>query len=207
MSVSLVKGQKLNLSKEAGGHINQLLIGLGWSAKDPNVAGADFDLDASIFVLDSSDKVLSGKHFVFWGNKDTPDGSILHHGDDLTGGSGGDDEQITVTVGKLPTEAQKLAVAVTIYQAKERNQNFGNVNNAFIRAETDGVELTKYALDFEAALSTCVVFGELVKRDGDWHFSANSAEFPGGVEGLCTRYGITDKMLEVFNQSGVMPAE
>jgi tellurium resistance protein TerD len=191
MSVSLVKGQKVNLTKEAGGTLTKLLIGLGWAAKDSNVSGADFDLDASVFAVNSSEKVLSDKHFVFYGNLSSPEGAIVHHGDDLTGGSGGDDEQITVDVTKLPAEVDKLVVAVTIYDAAARKQNFGNVNNAFVRAEANGVELTRYELDFEAALSTSVVFGELVKRNGDWNFSANSAEFPGGLEGLCAKYGIT----------------
>jgi tellurium resistance protein TerD len=194
MSVSLVKGQKVNLTKEAGGHLTELLIGLGWDAKDSNVAGADFDLDASIFAVKSDgaggEKVLSDKYFVFWGNLSSPDQSIVHHGDNLTGAGEGDDEQITVDVTKLPAEAEKLIVAVTIYDAEARNQNFGAVSNAIIRAEANGVELSTYPLDFEAALSTCVVFGELVKRSGEWHFSANSAEFPGGLEGLCNKYGI-----------------
>jgi tellurium resistance protein TerD len=191
MSVSLVKGQKVNLTKEAGGTLTKLLIGLGWDAKDPNVSGAEFDLDASIFAVNSSEKVLSDKYFVFFNNLSSPDGAIVHQGDNLTGAGDGDDEQIIVDVTKLPAEAEKLVVAVTIFEAAERKQNFGNVSNAFVRAEADGTELAKYALDFEAALSTSVVFGELVKRDGDWHFSANSTEFPGGLAGLCTKYGIT----------------
>ena len=191
MSVSLEKGQKVNLTKEAGGTLTKLLIGLGWDAKDPNVAGADFDLDASIFAVNSAEKVISDKYFVFYGNLQSPDGAIVHQGDNLTGAGDGDDEQIVVDVTKLPVDVSKLVVAVTIYDADKRNQNFGAVSNAVVRAEANGVELTKYALDFEAALSTSVVFGELVKRDGDWHFSANSAEFPGGLAGLCGKYGIS----------------
>lgn len=191
MTVSLVKGQKVNLTKEAGGTLSKILIGLGWDAKDANVSGAEFDLDASIFAVNSSEKVLGDKYFVFWGNLQSPDGAIVHKGDNLTGAGDGDDEQIEVDVTKLPAEAEKLVVAVTIYEADKRKQNFGNVNNAIVRAETDGVEVANYALDFEAALSTCAVFCEFVKRNGEWHFSANSADFPAGLEGLCSKYGIT----------------
>lgn len=194
MSVSLVKGQKLNLTKEAGGSLQKLVIGLGWDGKDANVAGAEFDLDASCFAVRSvggSEQVLSDKHFVFWGNLSSTEGAIVHQGDNLTGAGDGDDEQIVIDVTKLPAEVDKIVVAVTIYEGAQRGQTFGNVNNAFMRAEADGVELSKYELDFEQALATCVVFGELVKRNGDWHFSANSAEFPGGLDGLCAKYGIT----------------
>ncbi len=190
MSVTLTKGEKVNLTKEAGGSLTTFLIGLGWDAKDPNVAGAEFDLDASMFAINSAGKVVSNRHFVFWGNMASPDGAITHQGDNLTGAGDGDDEQIIVDVTKLPPEAEKLVVAVTIYDAAARKQNFGAVSNAVVRAETDGTERAKYELDFEAALSTCVVFCELIKREGDWHVSANSTEFPGGLEGLCTKYGI-----------------
>lgn len=191
MTVSLVKGQKVNLTKEAGGHLTKILIGLGWDAKDANVSGAEFDLDASIFAVNSNEKVLSDKYFVFWGNLSSPDGAIVHHGDNLTGAGDGDDEQIEVDVTKLPPETEKLVVAVTIYEADKRKQNFGNVNNAVVRAETDGNEVATYELDFEAALSTCAVFCEFVKRNDEWHFSANSADFPAGLEGLCNKYGIS----------------
>lgn len=191
MSVSLVKGQKVNLTKEAGGSISKMLVGLGWDAKDPNVAGAEFDLDVSMFALGANDQVLSDEWFIFWGHKNSPGDAIVHTGDNLTGDGDGDDEQIIVDPSKLPDQAQKLVVAVTIYEADKRGQNFGNVNKAYVRAETDGTEQAKYELDFEAALSSCVVFCEFVRRDGNWHFSANSAEFPGGLKGLCAKYGIS----------------
>ncbi len=129
MSVSLVKGQKVNLTKEAGGSLTKLLIGLGWDGKDPNVAGAEFDLDASIFAVNAAEKALSDKYFVYYGNLQSPEGAIVHQGDNLTGAGEGDDEQIIVDVTKLPPEAEKLVVAVTIYEAAERKQNFGNVRH------------------------------------------------------------------------------
>jgi len=189
--VSLTKGGKVNLTKEAGGSLRTPTAGLGWDAKDPNNSGAEFDLDASAFVIDENGKVLSTEHFVFWGNLQSPEGALVHTGDNLTGDGDGDDEQIKIDLSKVPAAAAKIVFAVTIYQAKERGQNFGMVDNSFIRIlGDDGSELAKYELDMEAALETCVVFAELVNRGGDWVLSANSAGFPEGLDGLCRKYGV-----------------
>lgn len=195
MSVSLVKGGKVNLTKEAGGSLARLQVGLGWDAKRAEVSGAEFDLDASAFAIGSDNKVLSDKHFVFWGNLDSPEGALHHTGDNLTGDGDGDDEVIEVDLSKVPANIEKIVFAVTIYQGKERHQNFGGVDNSYIRAVNPdtGQELAKYELDMEAALEVVVVFGELVKRGGDWVFSANSAGFPSGLDGLCRQYGVSLK--------------
>lgn len=192
MTVSLTKGGKVNLSKEATGTLRKLTIGLGWDAKSSHTSGAEFDLDASAFALDASGNVLSDQHFVFWGNLKSPEGAIVHTGDNLTGDGEGDDEQLIVDLPALPSTVAKLVFAVTIYEGDQRKQNFGMVDNSFIRALDDnGVELAKYELDMEAALETVVVFGELVKRGDDWVFSANSAGFPQGFAGLCRQYGVS----------------
>lgn len=192
MSVSLTKGAKVNLSKESAGTLTKLQIGLGWDAKRGEVAGADFDLDASAFVTDASGKVLSDSHFVFYGNLKSPEGAVTHTGDNLTGAGDGDDEVIEVDLSKVPSNAEKIVFAVSIYEGATRKQNFGLVDNSYIRAvnAADGVELAKYELDMDAALETVVVFGELVKRGTEWVFSANSAGFPSGFEGLVRQYGV-----------------
>lgn len=192
MSVSLVKGQKVSLSKEAGHTLTALQVGLGWDAKSAEVAGADFDLDAAAFALNANEKVLSDKHFVFWGNLQSPEGAIVHTGDNLTGDGDGDDEVINIDFSKLPPEVAKIVFSVTIYEGDARKQNFGVVDNSYIRAvdPTNGSELAKYELDMEASLETVVVFGEVVKRGGDWILSANSAGFPAGLDGLCRKYGV-----------------
>lgn len=203
MAVSLTKGGKVNLTKEAGGTLNKLTVGLGWDAKASNTSGAEFDLDASAFALTSAGTVISDDWFVFWGSghKETdpsgktitfsPGKEIVHTGDNLTGDGDGDDEQIIVDLTKLPADVAKIVFAVTIYDAKERGQNFGMVDNSFIRALDDnGTELAKYELDMDAALESVVVFGELVSRGGEWVFSANSAGFPQGFDGLCRQYGV-----------------
>lgn len=192
MSVSLVKGGKVNLTKEAGGSLHKLHVGLGWDSKRGEVAGAEFDLDASAFMLTAASKVRSDMDFVFWGNLDSAEGALHHTGDNLTGEGAGDDEVIEVDLSKVPTEIEKIVFAVTIYEGAERKQNFGLVDNSYIRAvnpET-GQELAKYELDMEAALETVVIFGELIKRSGEWIFSANSAGFPAGLAGLCRQYNV-----------------
>lgn len=118
----------------------------------------------------------------------------MHHtGDNLTGVGDGDDEVIMVDLTKVPAEIEKIVFAVTIYDALARKQNFGLVDNSFIRAVNPdtGKELAKYELDMDAALETVVVFGELIKRNGEWHFSANSAGFRAGLDGLCRQYGVS----------------
>ena len=192
MSVSLVKGGKVNLTKEAGGHLEKLNVCLGWDAKRGEVTGADFDLDASAFVINAAGKVLSDKYFVFWGNLDSPEKAVHHTGDNLTGVGDGDDEVIEVDLSKLPAEAEKIVFAVTIYEGVERKQNFGLVDNSYIRAvdPVTNKELAKYELDMEASAEVVVVFAELVKRNGEWVLSANSAGFPAGFAGLCRQYGV-----------------
>lgn len=192
MSVSLTKGAKVNLTKEAGGLLLRLNIGLGWDAKRGEVSGADFDLDASAFVLGANGLVLSDKHFVYWGNLDSPEGAVHHTGDNLTGVGDGDDEVIEVHLEKVPTEAEKIVFAVTIYEGVERKQNFGLVDHSYIRAinPDSGKELAKYELDMDAAVEVVVVFAELVKRGDEWVLSANSAGFPAGFAGLCKQYGV-----------------
>jgi len=193
MTTSLVKGQKVDLTKasaDSGNTLKKLSVALGWSEKPTQTSGFDYDLDASAFGL-SSGKVFSQKHFVFFNNLASPEGAITHTGDNLTGAGEGDDETIVVDLDKVPDGIDKIVFAVTIYDAENRKQNFGQVENAFIRAYDDNsTELVKYELDMEAALETVVVFGELVKRDGSWIFSANSAGFPGGFAGLCKQYGV-----------------
>src|SRR3954465_3721748 len=128
MSVSLSKGGNVSLSKEAPG-LRAVLVGLGWDVR--TTTGADFDLDASALILGSSGKILSDQHFVFFNNLKSPDGSVEHTGDNLTGEGEGDDEQIKVNLAGAPAELDKVVFPVSIYDADTRNQNFGQVRNAF----------------------------------------------------------------------------
>ena len=138
MPVNLTKGQKVSLTKGNPG-LRNVVVGLGWDVNQFDTGG-DFDLDASAFLLSDSGKVSRQEDFVFYGNLAHPSGSVVHQGDNLTGVGDGDDEQIKIDLTQVPETISKIAFAVTIYDAEGRRQNFGQVNNAFIRIydETSG---------------------------------------------------------------------
>ena len=156
MSVSLSKGGNVSLTKEAPG-LTAVLVGLGWDAR--TTSGADFDLDASALILGTSGKILSDAHFVFFNNLTSPDGSVEHTGDNLTGEGEGDDEVIKVDLAAVPAEADRIVVTVSIYDAETRSQSFGQVRNAYIRVvnQADNTELTRYDLSEDASTETAMV--------------------------------------------------
>ncbi|HET8582492.1 MAG TPA: TerD family protein, partial [Jatrophihabitans sp.] len=171
MSVSLSKGGNVSLTKEAPG-LQAVLVGLGWDAR--TTSGADFDLDASALMVNTSGKILSDQHFVFFNNLKSPDGSVEHTGDNLTGEGEGDDEVIKVNLGAVPTEADKIVFTVSIYDADSRQQSFGQVRNAYIRVvnQADNNEITRYDLSEDASTETAMIFGEVYRNGADWKFRA-----------------------------------
>lgn len=192
-AISLVKGEKISLSKIAldkGIKLDNLTVGLGWDVN--NFTGADFDLDASCFMLANNEKVPNNSYFVFYGQLQSPDGSVVHTGDNLTGAGDGDDEQIKVSLSKVPTEIQKLVFAVTIYDCKNRHQNFGQVKNAFIRVvdEATGTELTRFDLTEEFSTQTALIVAELYRYNGEWKFNAVGAGYPDDLSTFCSKYGV-----------------
>ena len=189
MAVSLQKGQNVSLSKEAPG-LTKVRFGLGWDARATD--GAAFDLDASVFVLGADGKVLSDKHFVFFNNLSDPSGAVQHSGDNLTGEGEGDDEQVTVDLSALTPNVAKVAFVVTIYEAESRKQNFGQVQNAFIRALNAGndAEIARYDLSEDYSIETAMVFGELYKHGDDWKFKAIGQGYAGGLSAAAKQYGV-----------------
>jgi tellurium resistance protein TerD len=192
MSVNLTKGQKVKLEKEGGVKLNNIAIGLGWDVKDGAIAGSDFDLDASIYMLGTDGKVKSNQGLIFYNNLTSPDGSIVHQGDNLTGEGDGDDEVINVDLTKVPADIDKLIVVVNIFDAISKQQNFGMVENSFMRiVNLDGdVEMFKYDLNFDASVATGVQFGTLLRKGDTWAFSADGSEFEGGLAALNTKFGV-----------------
>lgn len=190
MPVSLQKGQKVSLTKGNPG-LSKVVVGLGWDVNQFDTGG-DFDLDAAAFMLTDSGKVSKSEDFVFFGNLMHPSGSVQHMGDNLTGAGDGDDEQIKVDLSKVPANISKVAFTVTIYDAEIRHQNFGQVNNAFIRIydETTGEELLRYDLGEDFSIETAAVFGELYKNGSEWKFNAIGSGYQGGLAALCANYGV-----------------
>ena len=167
-----------------------ITIGLGWDTR--TTTGVDFDLDASAILCDTSGKVISDKHFVFFNNLTSPDGAVQHTGDNLTGEGEGDDEQINVNLATVPANVDRVVVPVSIYDAKNREQNFGQVRNAFIRVvnQSGGAEIARYDLSEDASTETAMVFGELPRAGGEWKFRAVGQGYESGLEGIARDYGV-----------------
>ena len=190
MAVCLKKGQKVELTKSNPG-LKEVLIGLGWDTNKYD-GGKDFDLDSSVFMLGASGKVASDDDFIFYGNLKHKSGSVEHLGDNLTGAGEGDDEQIKIDLSKVPADVEKIDFTVTIYEAEERKQNFGQVENAFIRVmnSATGEELIRYDLGEDFSIETAVVIGELYRNKGEWKFNAIGSGFSGGLASLGRNYGV-----------------
>jgi len=189
MAVSLTKGGNVSLSKEAPG-LKEILVGLGWDARASD--GADFDLDASAFLLKEDGKARNDGDFIFYNNLRSADGSIEHTGDNRTGAGDGDDEAIKIFLDKVPQDVQKVSIAVTIHDAAQRSQNFGMVSNAFIRVVNlaDNKELARFDLSEDMSTETAVIFGEVYRHSGEWKFKAIGQGFAGGLQPLAKNFGI-----------------
>ena len=190
MAISLQKGQKVSITKGNPG-LKNVVVGLGWDVNTFDTGGA-FDLDSAAFCLTDTGKVSDQKDFVFFGNLMHPSGAVQHLGDNLTGAGDGDDEQIKVDLSKIPANITKIAFTVTIYDAETRRQNFGQVNNAFVRIvdEAKNEEMLRYDLGEDFSIETAAVFGELYKHNNEWKFNAIGSGYQGGLAALCNSYGV-----------------
>ncbi|MDH6284121.1 TerD family protein [Prescottella agglutinans] len=189
MGVSLTKGGNVSLTKEAPG-LTAVAVGLGWDLR--TTTGQDFDLDASAIALGADKKVVSDQHFVFFNNLKSPDGSIEHTGDNTTGEGDGDDEIIKVDLAAVPANIDSIAFPVSIYDADNRSQSFGQVRNAYIRVvnQADNSELARYDLSEDASTETAMVFGELYRNGADWKFRAVGQGYASGLSGIARDFGV-----------------
>jgi tellurium resistance protein TerD len=189
MAISLSKGSRINLSKEAPG-LSKLMLGLGWDARITD--GKDFDADVSVLMLGEDGKAIGDQGFVFYGAKVSGCGSVTHNGDNTTGEGDGDDETLDVKLDDIPENVSKLLVAVTIHEAAERGQNFGQIENAYIRMvnQDGGEDIARYDLSEDYSTETCLIFAELYKKDGQWRAQAKGEGFAGGLGDFLTSYGL-----------------
>lgn len=189
MGVSLAKGGNVSLEKQAP-NLTAVSVGLGWDAR--STTGADFDLDASALATGENRKVLSDHHFVFYNNLRSPDGSIEHTGDNLTGDGDGDDEVINVDLVAVPPNVTNIFFPVSIHDAESRGQSFGQVRNAYIRVvdRSTGKELVRYDLSEDASSETAMTFGELYRHNGEWKFRAIGQGYASGLAGIARDYGV-----------------
>ncbi|ABG99245.1 tellerium resistance protein (plasmid) [Rhodococcus jostii RHA1] len=189
MGVTLAKGGNVSLDKQAP-NLTAVAVGLGWDAR--STTGHEFDLDASALATGENKKVLSDQHFVFYNNLRSPDGSIQHEGDNLTGEGDGDDEVINVDLKAVPPNVTNIFFPVSIHEAELRGQNFGQVTNAFIRVvdRSTGNELVRYDLSEDASSETAMTFGELYRHNGEWKFRAIGQGYASGLSGIARDYGV-----------------
>lgn len=190
MAVVLSKGGNVNLSKESP-NLNKISIGLGWDVRV--TTGAEYDLDASAFMLTSSAKVRNDNDFIFYNCKKSSCESVIHQGDNRTGEGDGDDEVIKVELKKVPSVIEKIAFTVTIHDAIARGQNFGQIQTAFIRIVNDETqtEVARFDLSEDASTVTAMIFGELYRHNGDWKFKAIGQGFNQGLGALASNYGVS----------------
>lgn len=183
MAINLEKGQRVNVN------LPKFVVGLGWDA-NASSAGQDFDLDASVFILGENKKLLTDSHFVFYNNLNSPDGAVQHTGDNLTGDGDGDDESIKIDLSKINPNATDLCFVVTIHDAENRKQNFGQVRNSFVRVYNPDTkeEILKYELEEDFSVETAVEFGRLYKRNGEWKFEAVGVGQKGGLQDYLNKY-------------------
>ena len=189
MAISLQNGGNVSLTKTDPGLINAL-VGLGWDARSTD--GAAFDLDASVFLVGETGKVLSDGHFIFYNQKTSPDGAVVHSGDNTTGAGEGDDETVSINLPGVDPNIQRIVFAVTIHEAEARNQNFGMVRNAFMRVlnKDSNTELARFDLSEDYSTETAMVFGEVYRNGAEWKFKAVGQGFAGGLNALAKDHGV-----------------
>ena len=189
MAISLTKGGNVNLSKEAP-TLTNMAVGLGWNPRATD--GQAFDLDAVAFLVNEAGKVRSDADFIFFNNLKSSEGAVEHTGDNRTGEGDGDDETIKVDLTKVPSDVSKVVFCAVIYDGQSRNQNFGQVSNAYIRVvNSQGEsEIARYDLSEDGSTETAMIFGELYRHGGAWKFRAVGQGFAGGLGPLAASYGV-----------------
>ncbi|WP_163408566.1 TerD family protein [Flavobacterium ajazii] len=182
MAINLEKGQRQSIDAP------KFTVGLGWDSNSSNT-GSSFDVDASVFLVGANGKIPNDNHFVYYNNLKSPDGAVIHAGDNLTGDGDGDDEKIQIDLSVISPDVQEISFVVTIHQADTKRQNFGQIRNSFIRIlDESKTELVKYELDEDFSIETAVEFGRIYKRNNEWKFEAVGIGMKGGLQDYLNKY-------------------
>jgi len=192
MAISLAKGQKVDLTKTNPG-LSKVVVGLGWDTNKYD-GGGEFDLDASVFLLNAAGKCASEADFIFYNQSEGAGGAVVHSGDNRTGEGQGDDESVNIDLSQVPASIEKISFVITIHDAEARNQNFGQVSNAFVRVlkeDAEGEELIRYDLGEDFSIETAIVVGNLYRHGGEWKFAAIGSGYQGGLAKIATDYGLS----------------
>jgi tellurium resistance protein TerD len=183
MAINLQKGQREVIDAP------RFTIGLGWDTNS-SATGSTFDLDASVFILGAGKKLLSDQHLIFYNNLTSPDGAVEHTGDNRTGEGDGDDEQIKIDLSRIDGQTSEITIVVTIFDAENRKQNFGQVRNSFVRIfdPVTNEDILKYELEEDFSIETAVEFGRIYKKDDKWKFEAMGVGMKGGLQDYLNKY-------------------
>ncbi|AZH82510.1 TerD family protein [Plantibacter sp. PA-3-X8] len=186
--LSLSKGSNLSLTKTSPG-LTIATVGLGWDPR--TTVGVAFDLDASAILVAENGKIRSSADFIFYNQMSTPDGSVVHQGDNRTGEGDGDDEQITIDLRAVEPDVSRIVIAVSIHDADNRRQNFGQVRDAFCRVmDQDQQEIVRYDLTEDASQETAMLFAEIYRHNGEWKFRAVGQGYTTGLAGIAGDFGV-----------------
>jgi tellurium resistance protein TerD len=191
LAINLRKGQRVSLDNT----MTLARVGLGWDTNQYD-GGTEFDLDASCFLVGENGKVNRDEDFIFYNNLKSRNEAVVHMGDNRTGEGEGDDETILIDFRKVPEDVKKIVICVTIHEAAERKQNFGQVSNAYVRvdrleSETDsGAAILNFDLMEEFSIETALVVCEIYRYNREWKFNAVAAGYQGGLAALCQNYGL-----------------
>ncbi|WP_027416122.1 TerD family protein [Aneurinibacillus terranovensis] len=201
MSISLQKGQKIDLTKGNAG-LSRIVVGLGWDPVKKSGGGLlgslfgggggpQIDCDASVLMLNEQNRLESKQDIIYFGNLQSHCGSVRHTGDNLTGDGDGDDEQIIVDLSRVPARIHKLVFVVNIYDCRNRKQDFGMIQNAFIRIVdmTKNSEISRFNLTENYAGRTTLIVGEIYRYNGEWKFGAiGEGTMEGSLGEIAQRY-------------------
>jgi tellurium resistance protein TerD len=189
MAISLQKGGNLSLSK-TDPSLREVLVGLGWAARSSD--GADFDLDASLFMVQDNGKVRGDHDFIFYNQLKSTCGAVEHTGDNKTGAGEGDDEALKIRLADIPSAISRLVIAVTIHEAEQRRQNFGMVQDAFVRIVNldTNAEIVRFDLSEDYSTETAMIFAEIYRYNGEWKFRAVGQGYSGGLAALAIQQGV-----------------
>ena len=173
MAVSLSKGGNISLSKSAPS-LKRILVGLGWESR--STTGADYDLDASAFLLGENGKVRRDEDFLFYNQLLSVCGSVEHTGDNRTGAGDGDDEVINVDLSKIPATIVSLVFTVNSFTG----QTFETVENAFCRIvnANNNSEVARYNLSAQGG-HTAMIMAKVYRHNDEWKMHAIGANVNG----------------------------
>lgn len=197
---TLVKGQKIDITK-GNPNLSAIQVKLGWDVNQQSAY--DFDLDVSALLLDGSGKILSPNHIAYYNQLSILSGAVTLSNDNQTGAGEGIDEEVVIQLQALPSQVERIVLAITIHDAEVRNQQFGQVQNAFVRIDNYNTqnEMFAYHLGTDFSNKTAVIVGEVYRYKQEWKFSAVGQGLNVGLDGLSQQFGLKNTSHDFFQKN------